>query len=465
VEEHVEETIAGGTWLFLSTIVVALMGFIFWFLVARLAGAKVLGITSAIVSSAGIATTLASAGMNLAVVREVAAKGSSAFTSSMALASALALIAGAVSVPLVKGIGYGSLVALAFIMAFLSVLYIPLSSALLGVEEFRGYFLVVLLASTAKLAVGLGLVYMGLKLLGPILGYLSFPLAGILASLPLVLLRLKPKFNSFNLKAFKDVASLTLSNYPFAVSGALMTSLSVYIFAYLVREAVPTGILYVSLMIVLVISAIPGSMLNAALPIGTRRSSDPFSEDLRLGLSLALPIAALVMAAPRLTLKLMNPSLVSGSTALRILALSIVPISVVGAVIRRLNKEGRRKEIAALGGILLASLLVLIVPLTRRFGIEGASIAYLLAYTVPLPLALKLMPEAIKSSIELWMAYALIDLIAYLVPLNELVMAPLLFIVSIALVHASKVATLNEMVGAIKIALRAVLGYKPIKDD
>ena len=77
--------------------------------------------------------------------------------------------------------------------------------------------------------------------------------------------------------------------------------LGVYIFAYTTGETDSTGALYISLMIIQAITAIPASILNAALPIATRRNKDPFTNTLRISLALAIPIIAAATAAPHTT--------------------------------------------------------------------------------------------------------------------------------------------------------------------
>ena len=103
------------------------------------------------------------------------------------------------------------------------------------------------------------------------------------------------------------------------------------------------------MMIALAIAAIPGSLLRAALPIGTRRNVDSFSDSLRIGLALATPVVVAVIATPRTTLTLINPELVEGADTLRILMLSIAPLAALIASITKLNKEKNTKTLTIIG--------------------------------------------------------------------------------------------------------------------
>ena len=175
MEKHVEDTVAGGTWIFLSSLTVSLSGFVFWLVVTRLVGAESVGIASVVVSSASIAATLTSAGMNIAVIRESAAKGPRTLSASLLLAVVVGCVAASVSIPLIGGLGYSYLATYTTLLALLSTVSIALTCSLIGLERFRRHFIAVAAGSTAKLGVGVALAAIGLGFLAPILGFLAYP--------------------------------------------------------------------------------------------------------------------------------------------------------------------------------------------------------------------------------------------------------------------------------------------------
>ncbi len=100
--------------------------------------------------------------------------------------------------------------------------------------------------SIAKIAVGVTLAVAGLGALSPIIGYLAYPLVLLLTTLILLLPVLRRSRNLRpNVAHFKSLVKLSFSNYPYVFSNQLLTMLGVYMFAYLIREAVPTGTLYI----------------------------------------------------------------------------------------------------------------------------------------------------------------------------------------------------------------------------
>jgi len=296
VEKHVEDTVAGGTWIFLGSLAISLMGFVFWLVIARVAGVENVSIVSVSMSSALMASILVSVGMNIAVIREVAFKGARAFIASLTLASIASIVAASLSILLIHGLGYDHLIPIASLLAISYVLSIPVLYSLIGMERSRSYFTATLAGSIAKLSVGTTLAALGLGALALLLGYLAHPLTASLLTLTYLSFLHIPKTRREDLRS---IATLALSNYPFVFSTQLLTMLCVYVFACIVREVISVGTLYISMMITLAILAIPNSLLNAALPIGTRRNVDPFTDSLRIGLALSTPIIVAIIAAPR----------------------------------------------------------------------------------------------------------------------------------------------------------------------
>ncbi len=464
MEEHVRDTIAGGTWLFLGNLTLSLSGLVFWLVIASIVGASSIGIASIVVSSSAIAVTLVSAGLNIAVIREVAARGVRASIASLLLALIAGSIAAAISIPLVCGVGYGELSIYSSLLALSTTMSIACMFSLIGLERFREYFVAIAAGSVAKLFIGIVLAVIGMRMLAPILGYLAYPVVASATALcflaPSIARAAKTGSAPFSSGDLKSVALLALSNYPYVFSNQLLSMLSVYVFAYLVGKPVSTGVLYISLMVALAIAALPNSLLSAALPIGTRRGVDPFSESLRIGLALATPIAVAVIAAPRAVLSLINPELVGGADTLRVLLLSIAPLTALTAAITRLNKEGERRVLAIVGVARLVLLIALLAPLTRAYGALGAATAFLAANTLTLPIALRYLPNALRAIATPWTLHTATMLISYLAPLNELIVAAIAVVASIAVLHLTRTITIDELYNTLRTATSTLYKHR-----
>ena len=456
MDDAVQETVIGGAWIFLGNLSISLGGFVFWFVIARLVGAEALGVASAVVSCSGIAITLISAGLNIAVMREVAVRGLNALVASAVLALIMGIGAAFLAALLAHGLGYLDLIGIASLLALANIISTPLLSGLLGLERFRGYFAASFAGSLAKVLFGIALAVLGFKVLAPLLGYLAHPIVAAMAAVALI--TRVPRADDIRLDpgGLKSLVSLTYSNYPYMFSNQLLSMLSVYVFAFLVGEALSTGTLYIALMITLAISAIPGSILNAALPVGARRNADPFSEGFRIGLGLATPIIAVALAAPTLILEAINPELVGGANALRILLLSIAPLTALTAVIIKLNKDGEKGKLTALGLARLVLLIALLPILTRIIGVDGAAVAFLLASALLTPFAFKIEPRISRPAAILWCIHLSVAIFAALAPVNEFVSAVIALAASISLMHITKIYTLTRYWNTLKTVINTI---------
>jgi len=456
MKDVVQEAVIGGAWIFLGNLSISLGGFIFWLVIARLVGAEALGVASAVVSCSGIAVTFVSAGLGIAVMREVAVRGLNALVTSTVLALIMGIGAAFLAALLAHGLGSTDLIGIASLLALANTISTPLLSGLLGLERFRGYFAASFTGSLAKVLLGITLAVLGFGVMAPLLGYLAHPIVAAMAAVALITRVPRADKIKLDLGGLKSLVSLTYSNYPYMFSNQLLSMLSVYVFAFLVGEALSTGTLYIALMITLAISAIPGSILNAALPVGARRNANPFSEGFRIGLGLATPIIAVALAAPTLILEAINPELVGGANALRISLLSIAPLTALTAVIIKLNKDGEKGKLTALGLARLALLITLLPILTKVIGVEGAAVAFLLASALLIPFALKIEPRISRPVAILWCIHLSVAISAALAPVNEPVSAVIALVASTTLMHVTKTYTITEYWNTLKTVVNSI---------
>lgn len=223
-----------------------------------------------------------------------------------------------------------------------------------------------------------------------------------------------------------------------------------YVFSFLIGESFKTGILYITLMITLAIAGIPNALLSAALPIGTRRNTNPFTESFRIGLALATLAIVTVMSAPETILKIINPELVGGANALKTLLLSITPLTALTTAIMKLNRERKPGKIALIGLARLATLITLLPILSKTLGVNGATIAYLASSAILTPMAVKINPEILKPLTTLWALHTLTALITLIPIYNEAAIAILSLTLTITVMHTTKTLTLQELMKTLK---------------
>ncbi len=455
----ISKAVTGGTWLLLSSTTNILTGLIFWFFLTRVIGAGGIGRASAIVSSAGIAATILSAGLSLATIRVVASRGLSGVLGSIVSSIILGIIASFLSFLLSLELHFG-FTYYAALMAFLSVTSLVISQSIIGLERFRDYFKLVFACNAVKLLTGLGLAGIGLGSLAAILGYLSFPITSLIIGL-IILLTLTNQIHRIHINGLidniKETLKLMLANYPQGLSSQLLISLGVYIFALITKKAIDTGILYVSLMAVLALAAVPGSVLTALLPSGSRGevSSMLYKESLRIGLGLITPLIITFLMIPGKILSLINPSMSEGGKILFILTLSIVPFASVQAGIIVLNARRNLKMITSVGIIRLLSLMISLLIFVPTYGSIGAAISFLIANILPLPLSLKPIPSATLTTAELWLIQVGLWSIGFAIEpfLGLGGSLGLTVMLSVVLLHITNILKINEIADILKMVI------------
>jgi len=420
-----------------------------------------LGEASEIISAAMLAVTLVSAGLPLAVIREVAELRERGYLAAAVTGAALAIIAGLLAAVLAAVLGYSRYWLAAFALAMLSTASIPLIQGLVGLERYPTYFRALAVASTTKLLLGALLGLLGYGLLAALLGYLAHPLV-LLGVALVVLVRVAGSVQLRGLMGYaRRVAGLALSNYPQAVSLQLMSVLSVYLFALIVGKPVNTGALYISLMAVLALSMVPNALMTAALPVSVESGREEVIRDqLRIGLGIATPIISLFIAAPRLALGLVKPELASiAGTAFLLMLLSTTPLVAIQAAINILNKRRDEKALLVIGGVRLVVLIVAIAALATRLGIDGAALAFLAANLAALPLAARVLGHGSRIVLTTWgvqLLFAPLYLLG-LGPGAELLAGLAALAVSALLVHLFSVLRIDEALVLVRLFARSLI--------
>lgn len=458
MDKSVRDVIAGGTWLFVSNLVVSVSGLLFWLLMTGLSGVEAVGVGGGVISATMIAVMVSSSGLNLAVSKEIAAYSYEAVDAGLIVGLVLGLVSGGIGGFLVAMLGYGDKLIVYYValLAFSTTLSQVVLYTFVGLEFFKNFFKSNFIGSLMKVIVGVIFVLLGYRIIAIFMGLLAFPLFIVLSGLVLIYARRGDKRFKVSLRIAKEIVTLTFSNYPLMLSSQILTVLSVYLFALFSGEKVLTGVLYISMMIMLGVAGIPVAMLNASLPIATRRNSDPFSDTLRLGVTLVTPLTVGIIVAPDLILGIIDKTMVSEALTLSILMLSVIPFTATMAVTMKFNRESKKKELTLLGLVRLAILLVTIFPLVERFGVIGVSISYLLANISPLPLVFKHIQESKKLILNIMISHLSIFLLFEFIKIpktSSLFIAPL-FVVLV--LYLTRTINISDFIISIRIIVRTL---------
>ncbi len=450
----------GGSWIVLGNLSVSLTGLLFWLILPRLIGLRSLGEASEIISASMLATTLVSAGLPLAVIREVAELRENGYVASALAGLGLALLGGGIATGLAFLLGYSGYLFFSFFLTFLTIASIPLVQGLVGLERYTAYFRALLTGSLAKLFLGVFLGLLGYGLAAALTGYIAHPFVLLVFSL-MILFRLRNRYSlRAALRYLRRVLGLAASNYPQAASLQLMSVLSIYLFALIVGKPVNTGALYISLMAVLSLSMIPNTLMTAALPISVESGEETVINDqLRIGLGLSTPLVAFFVAAPRFTLRLVKPELagIAGSAFL-IMLLSVVPLVAVQAAVNILNKRRDKKRLIIIGSARLVVLIAAILLLARPLGLDGAALSFLFANLAALPLAFRILGHGARVTLSTWGLQLLFAPLYFLglSPLSEFLAGLIAASTSTLVVHVLSILRYEEAMSLVRLFAKSL---------
>ena len=157
------------------------------------------------------------------------------------------------------------------------------------------------------------------------------------SSTTLILARRLFGFSIANFRYIFDVIKNGVVNMPSIFSRTLIVSLSIVLLASFGVQSSDIGIFYMALMISIVTGGLISSTSYLVIPASSIAKSDLSASSMRIGLTLTVPIIALLLSSPEFVLSLVGPGYVSGYLILIILAVGIIPFAIATNSISRFN--------------------------------------------------------------------------------------------------------------------------------
>jgi O-antigen/teichoic acid export membrane protein len=381
--------VRGGVWLYLSVLVNNFFGFIYWFLISRIAGKEILGSTSAIVGVATLIIGLLSFGVGVGLQRylgEYLAKGEKErarvyFWSVLIFDLLLYFFAGSL-LALAGALGFsfggytpemlvlaGVLVAMGFTQPFMALYYSELRTSL--------HLFASMIGNVLRVVVGVALVLLGFGWIGATLGYLMFNLSYITLGFLHAVRRL-----SFGLlvskSPLKEVLEAGIASWAptiIMLAGQWIGVVAVYTSA----GALETGDYYIAFAIATLVLAITNAVLTLLIPVlsgisdGRKRL---MAKTLRLALAVASPVAVALAAYPHVPLSMLGREYVAASRMLTLLSLAALPVAFSTALTGLLYAYKDYKNVLLLGLTQNVPRLVLYFALIPSMKGLGAALAY-----------------------------------------------------------------------------------------
>ena len=387
-EVSVSRLIRGSIWLYTTSIVNNLLGFIYWFVLSRLASPDLIGYVSSTLGLSGIVVGLASLGVGVGIRKRVAElvgmggkrEASTCFLSALVfwlaiygmLALSLALLANVLA-PLM---GFEpTQVVVASILVFLG--FVQLFNALLTALLHTDLLLLgSLVGNIVKLVVGAGLVLLGFGWVGAALAYTctSFVVLVIGAVYVYKTLGFHLVFRLDYVVELIRIGFVSWTPATIMLLGRWLGVLTVFG----TSSALGAGKYYISLTIVGFLTGLGTSIATLLLPAVSMdsRLKGVSTTALKVALLTVTPPVILSIFYAKQILALLNPAYAPAENTLRVLALSWLPAILNAGIASMLYIENAYTQVLLLGMAQSLPRIALYLALTPVLGGFGAALAY-----------------------------------------------------------------------------------------
>ncbi len=382
----------GVFYLYLGSIIAMVFGYLYWAIVSKMVTPDTVGLASTTVSIATLVSSLTIFGVPIGIQRFLGKafgnRDAEAFRSYFMAGITLLVLSGGVAALIVLGLsGFVissigipiSFILVAAIMAFITGL-----ATLFGVAYTASLRTDIplysnVIASAARLVLGVLLVSVGLGALGIAAGYLisGLVLLAFLAILGTRLLGLRAPRLTF-LHA-KEIVQAGFVNWVPTVIATMGTQLSVIV-VYGFLGSFEAGLYYISFAMASVISTVSVSIMGLSFPIlsgmtdGRKRAC---WRAIKTALVCTVPLTASLVAYPEVALGFFSPDYVVASKVLLVLLFAMVPQGLIDGVNFLAYAYGKYGQVLLMGLAISVPRTIMYMILTPSMGGLGAALALL----------------------------------------------------------------------------------------
>ncbi|MEM0453674.1 MAG: polysaccharide biosynthesis C-terminal domain-containing protein [Sulfolobales archaeon] len=384
------KVVAGGFWLYLSSIIDNFSGFIYWMIVSALVGPTAIGIASTISSLSGLITSFLGLGIGTGVIRFFGMfLGSDdkdrlrAYFWTTYIFNLLIHLGVGVFILLLGFEGYefsgitNDMFIFTSFMVIAGLNSIP-SSLVTSMLRTEVIFVSVILSIFFRFAVGITLIsYYSLGWVGAVIGNL-IQLYTRLVIINLYSFRKVPIKIGFSYKALREVL---IAGIPSWLPGLITSigSLTGILSVYAVSGALETGYYYVSSAIANIILMIGTTILSLTFPVlsgmddGRKRA---LSQVLKISIALIAPPSIYVMFYSWVPLSWLGSEYVNSAPVLTTLLLSSIPLAITSGVGSLVYAYGKYSLILAINMVTSIVRMVLYYILIPEYGGLGSAISF-----------------------------------------------------------------------------------------
>jgi O-antigen/teichoic acid export membrane protein len=391
----------GAAYIYIETIASLISGYAFWIVMSKISPTDIIGISSAVVSLAGIFTVVSTIGVPSGILRflgksfgEQNMDAVIVFFKASLLMVCLGTIGCAIIILLLRDWMYTvfpidfSLLIVAIVIISSSVIAQFFRSVLVSSLKTKSLPGILLISSIAKIILGVALVLLGTGALGLTIGYASYQ---ILTSILLGIIIAKSTFVSVKnqdksephpgvnyRKATRSVFDASVVYWiPFLITTVGSQLGPLVVLGY--EGSSQAGIYFIALTIVVGITNVMYSLFTIAIPAlsamkdGRKRLS---WQAIRLSAIIVLPFSYALIFFSDEILQLLGQDYSNGALSLQILLISLLPTTVIYGIHSLSYAYGNYRQVLAIGLATSIPRTVLYFVLVPEYGGIGAAVGY-----------------------------------------------------------------------------------------
>jgi len=383
-------------YLMANTVIVSLLGFVFWTISARYYTPKDIGLASALISSMGLIMSISNLGLGTGLIRFLpdSKKPNSLINSSFTLISLASLLVGMV---FLLGLNLWAKDLNFILSKFYYILFFLIlapAQALFSAQEsvFIAYrsakFTVIKNVTSALVRISLIILLTGLGTLGIFfaigLSIIILALVGIFLLLPKVLADYK-FYWALEKNALKNMIKFSFENYISALLGSLhIMILPLMILNILGAES--NAYYYIAYSIAGILFVIPGAISTSLFAEGSNDISN-LSHNIKRSLQLSLlllsiGIIAVFLIGDKLLLLFGKTYSQASFGMLKLLSLSSIPLSINSIIFTILRVNFKMKTVINLSALNALGILLLAYILSQKFQLTSIGIAWIVMQSV-----------------------------------------------------------------------------------
>ncbi len=466
----------GAFFLYIGSIVCRALGYVYWFVISRISGPEIIGLASTTVSLSILILTISyldiPTGVQRFLGKAIGKKDTdlikSYFRVELTMVGLTTLIA-VVSLLLLSG-ELSALIGLPkeyiFIVAFMIItsgLVMSFRSFYISTMRTKELLMADIAGSTIRLPVGIILVLFGLGGLGAALGHFTLNLV-VLVVLAILFINIigmpnMPKLNELRTKG-AEIVKAGMAIWPSGVLTVLGPQLGVIV-VYGSQGAIEAGLYYIAQAIMMLIFAIPSSVMTLMFPLLSGMSDNRKRTTwkvMKISFAISTPIIIISILYSQIILGFLGEEFMQANITLIILLLSIVPSIIVSSISNLSYAYGFYRKVLTIALAASTPRVILYLFLTPRFGGIGAAEAFLIgsifsfliAYPISHTLGLKILW---KDVIKLVFIPAIVGLIMYLLKLHWTIGSLLIIMISLLTFIKLKLITKRDLNELAKILL------------